>query len=101
MPVDKFTDLETYYPDESKEDDILDYIWELAIIFFPATKDFSEHSQYGSLAISKFKRRYNDGLIDMPLTYEAYKANNDIQTTIILENAPHAAGALVQGQSPD
>jgi hypothetical protein len=83
MPVDKFTDLETYYQDVSKEDDILDYIWELAITFFPATEDFSGHSQHGSLAISKFKRRYNDGLIDMPLTYEAYKANNDIQTTII------------------
>nr|WP_321375790.1 hypothetical protein [uncultured Bacteroides sp.] len=83
MPVDKFIDLETYYQDVSKEDDVLEYIWELAMTFFPATEDFSEHSQYGSLATSKFKRRYNDGLIDMPLTYETYKANNDIQKTII------------------
>nr|WP_321375508.1 hypothetical protein [uncultured Bacteroides sp.] len=83
MPVDKFTDLETYYPDVSEEDDILDYIWSLALLLLPVVEEYSEYTVCGSLAISKFKRRYNDGLIDMPLTYDAYKANNDIQTTII------------------
>jgi len=82
MPVDKFTDLETYYPDVSKEDDILDYIWTLALILLPAAEEYSEYTILGSLAISKFKKRYNDRLIDIPLTYDDYIAENEIQTTI-------------------
>lgn len=84
-PVDKFTDLDTvYWIYVGKEDEVLDYVWNFATKIHAAEPMITEDGYQfeGSYAISTFKTRYNNELIKMPLTYEAYKANKDIQTAI-------------------
>lgn len=84
-PVDKFTDLDTvYWIYANKEDEVLDYVWNFATKIHAAEPMITEDGYQfeGSYAISTFKTRYNNELIKMPLTYEAYKANKDIQTAI-------------------
>lgn len=84
-PVDKFTDLDTvYWIYAGKEDEVLDYVWNFATKIHAAEPMITEEGYQfdGSYAIGTFKTRYNNELIKMPLTYEAYKANKDIQTAI-------------------
>lgn len=36
-PIDKFTNIDTVYPTfDAKEEDILDYVWQLAMLIHPA-----------------------------------------------------------------
>lgn len=85
QPVDKFTDLDTvYWIYAGKEDEVLDYVWNFAILIHSAEPMITDdgHQFEGSYAIGTFKRRYNEQLIKMPFTYEEYKANKDIQAAI-------------------
>lgn len=85
QPVDKFTELDTVYCIYTgKEDEVLDYVWNFATKIHSAEPMITDDGYQfeGSYAIGTFKRRYNERLIKMPLTYEAYKANKDIQAAI-------------------
>lgn len=82
--VDKFTDLENIYQIYApQEDEVLDYVWRLALLIHQSDeKEVDNLIIYGSYAIPLFKERYNNRLIKMPLSYEEYKKNTDIQPTI-------------------
>lgn len=84
-PVDKFTDLDTvYWIYAGKEDEVLELVWNFATIIHSA-EPMTTNDGYGfdgTYAIGTFKKRYNERLIKMQLTYEAYKANKDIQAAI-------------------
>ncbi len=86
QPIDKFTNLDAVYPttDTREEDTILDYVWDFAMLIHPAMPKIIDErlALEGSCAISTFKRRYNERLIKMPLTYEDYKSNIEIKTAI-------------------
>ena len=80
-PIDKFTDLEAIYNFVDKEDKYTDYVWRMAMLLrsnMEEDEDFFECSY----AVPIFKQRYNERLIKMPLTYEEYVNNKDIQGTI-------------------
>lgn len=83
-PIDKFTNIDTVYPTfDAKEEDILDYVWQLAMLIHPAIpKKAKGEILEGSEAMPTFKERYNNKLIKMPLTYEEYKKNKEIQPTL-------------------
>ena len=83
-PIDKFTNIDTVYPTfDAKEEDILDYVWQLAMLIHPAIpKKVKGEILEGSEAMPTFKERYNNRLIKMPLTYEEYKKNKEIQPTL-------------------
>ena len=85
QPVDKFTDLDTvYWIYAGKEDEVLDYVWNFATKIHAAEPMITDDGYQfeGSYAIGTFKKRYNERLIKMPLTYEAYKDNKDIHAAI-------------------
>lgn len=77
QPIDKFTNLDAVYPttDAREEDIILDYVWDFAMFIHPAEAKIIDDrfALEGSYAIPTFKKRYNEGLIDMPLTYKEYR----------------------------
>lgn len=85
-PIDKFTNIDAVYPttDAREEDIILDYVWDFAMLIHPAEPKIIDErfALEGSYAISTFKRRYNERLIKIPLTYKDYKANIEIHTAI-------------------
>lgn len=84
-PIDKFTNIDAVYPttDAREEDTILDYVWELAMLIHPALpKKVKGEAFEGSEAMPTFKERYNNRLIKVPLTYEEYKKNKEIQPTL-------------------
>ena len=84
-PIDKFTNIDAVYPitDAKEEDTLLDYVWELAMLIHPALpKKVKGGALEGSEALPTFKERYNNRLIKMPLTYEEYKKNKEIQPTL-------------------
>lgn len=84
-PINKFTNIDAVYPttDAREEDIILDYVWELAMLIHPALpKKVKGGALEGSEALPTFKERYNNRLIKMPLTYEEYKKNKEIQLTL-------------------
>ncbi|MBD9168943.1 MAG: hypothetical protein EGP71_00660 [Bacteroides thetaiotaomicron] len=85
-PIDKFTNIDAVYPtiDAREEDIILDYVWDFAMLIHPAEPKIIDErfALEGSCAISVFKRRYNERLIKIPLTYKDYKTNKEIQTAI-------------------
>ncbi len=84
--IDKFTNLDAVYPttDAREEDIILDYVWDFAMFIHPAEAKIIDDrfALEGSYAIPTFKKRYNEGLIDMPLTYKEYRKNDELQTAI-------------------
>ena len=85
QPIDKFTNIDAVYPtlEAKEEDDILDYVWQFAMIIHPAMpKEVQGLILEGSEAIPTFKERYNNRLIKMPLTYEEYKKDKEIQTAL-------------------
>lgn len=85
QPLDKFTNIDAVYPtlEAKEEDSILDYVWQLAMIVHPAMpKKVQGGTLEGSEAMPTFKERYNNKLIKMPLTYEEYKKNKEIQPTL-------------------
>ena len=85
QPIDKFTNIDAVYPtlEAKEEDDILDYVWQFAMIIHPAMpKEVQGGILEGSEAIPTFKERYNNRLIKMPLTYEEYKKDKEIQTAL-------------------
>ena len=85
QPIDKFTNIDAVYPtlEAKEEDDILDYVWQFAMIIHPAMpKEVQGLILEGSEAMPTFKERYNNGLIEMPLTYEEYKKDKEIQTAL-------------------
>lgn len=78
QPIDKFTNIDAVYPtlEAKEEDDILDYVWQFAMIIHPAMpKEIQGLILEGSEAMPTFKERYNNRLIEMPLTYEEYIVN--------------------------
>lgn len=85
-PIDKFTNIDAVYPttDAREEDTILDYVWDFAMLIHPAEPKIIDErlALEGSCAISTFKRRYNERLIKIPLTYEDYKNNIEIKKAI-------------------
>ena len=84
-PINKFTNIDAVYPitDAKEEDTLLDYVWELAMLIHPALpKKVKGGALEGSEALPTFKERYNNRLIKMPLTYEEYKKNKEIQPTL-------------------
>ena len=85
-PIDKFTNIDAVYPttDAREEDTILDYVWDFAMLIHPAEPKIIDErfALEGSCAISTFKRRYNERLIKIPLTYKDYKNNIEIQTAM-------------------
>lgn len=85
-PIDKFTNIDAVYPttDAREEDIILDYIWDFAMLIHPAEPKIIDErfALEGSCAISTFKRRYNERLIKIPLTYKDYKSNIEIKKAI-------------------
>lgn len=84
-PINKFTNIDAVYPitDAREEDTLLDYVWELAMLIHPALpKKVKGGALEGSEALPTFKERYNNRLIKMPLTYEEYKKNKEIQPTL-------------------
>lgn len=79
-PIDKFTDVECIYNFIDQEEHYTEYVWRLAMFLKP---DIEEDEPFEcSYAVSVFKKRYNDRLIKMPLTYEEYIKNKDIQATL-------------------
>ncbi len=85
QPIDKFTNLDAVYYDldTSQEDIVLDYVWDFAMKIHPAKPMVIDDFVFdGSKAIQIFKKRYNEKLIEMPLTYKEYKSNQEIQTAI-------------------
>ena len=64
-PIDKFTNIDTVYLTfDAKEEDILDYVWQLAMLIHPATpKKVKGEILEGSEAMPTFKERYNLSLI--------------------------------------
>ncbi len=85
QPIDKFTNLDAIYygADTGQEDIILDYVWIFAICLHPADPLITDSVIVeGSKAIQIFKKRYNEGLIKMPLTYKEYKSKQEIQNAI-------------------
>ena len=86
QPLDKFTNIDAVYPtlEAKEEDSILDYVWQLAMIVHPAMpKKVQGGTLEGSEAMPTFKERYNNRLIEMPLTYEEYKKDKEIQTALL------------------
>lgn len=85
-PIDKFTNIDAVYPttDAREEDIILDYVWDFAMLIHPAEPKIIDErfALEGSYAISTFKRRYNERLIKIPLTYKDYKNNIEIKKAI-------------------
>ena len=85
-PIDKFTNIDAVYPttDAREEDTILDYVWDFAMLIHPAEPKIIDErlALEGGCAISTFKRRYNERLIKIPLTYEDYKNNIEIKKAI-------------------
>lgn len=86
LPIDKFTNLDAVYydSDTTKEDIVLDYVWDFAMKIHPAKPMLTDDLILdGSKAIQTFKKRYNERLIEIPLTYKEYKSNQEIQTAIL------------------
>ena len=85
-PIDKFTNIDAVYPttDAREEDIILDYVWDFALLIHPAEPKIIDErfALEGTHAISTFKKRYNERLIKMPLTYKDYKNDIEIKKAI-------------------
>lgn len=83
--MDKFTNLDAVYydSDTTQEDIVLDYVWDFAMKIHPAKPMVIDDFVFdGSKAVQIFKKRYNEKLIEIPLTYNEYKSNQEIQTAI-------------------
>lgn len=67
QPIDKFTNLDAVYydSDTTKEDIVLDYVWDFAMKIHPAKPMVTDDLILdGSKAIKIFKKRYNERLIE-------------------------------------
>lgn len=85
QPIDKFTNLDAVYytSDTTQEDIVLDYVWDFAMNIHPAKPIVIDDYVFdGSKAVQIFKKRYNEKIIEMPLTYKEYKSNQEIQAAI-------------------
>lgn len=85
LPIDKFTNLDAVYydSDTTKEDIVLDYVWDFAMKIHPAKPMVIDDLVFdGSKTVQIFKKRYNEKLIEIPLTYKEYKSNQEIQSAI-------------------
>lgn len=85
QPIDKFTNLDAVYHDLDtiQEDIVLDYVWDFAMKIHPAKPMVIDDLVFdGSKAVQIFKKRYNEKLIEIPLTYKEYKSNQEIQSAI-------------------
>lgn len=85
QPIDKFTNLDAVYYDLDtiQEDTVLDYVWDFAMNIHPAKPMVIDDLVFdGSKAVQIFKKRYNEKLIEIPLTYKEYKSNQEIQSAI-------------------
>ena len=83
QPIDKFTNIDAVYPtlEAKEEDDIFRLCLAVCMIIHPAMpKEVQGGTLEGSEAMPTFKERYNNRLIEMPLTYEEYKKDKEIQT---------------------
>lgn len=79
-PIDKLTDIDCIFDVADTDNKYTEYVWNFLMCFHP---DVDEESNFDcSYSMPIFKRRYNDRLIKMPLTYEEYIKNQDIQATI-------------------
>ena len=80
MPIDKFTE-DTYIEIEYQ---LLDYVEQVALVFNPDMEFGADGNMYpcGTLAIERFKRRYNRGFIDVKFKYEDYIHNKEVQDTL-------------------
>lgn len=80
MPIDKFTE-DTYIETEYQ---VLDYIEQVALEFNPDMAYDADGNTYpcGTLAIERFKVRYNRKFIDIKFKYEDYLHNKDVQDTL-------------------
>lgn len=86
-PIEQFTKIETEYPLCDDDIDYTEYAWEIALFYAPffinaEDQDGNKFEIETSRAISIFKKRYNQGLIKMPLSYEDYLDDNEVQDTI-------------------
>lgn len=85
QPIDKFTNLDAVYYDLDtiQEDIVLNYVWDFAMKIHPAKPMVIDDLVFdGSKAVQIFKKRYNEKLIEIPLTYKEYKSNQEIQSAI-------------------
>lgn len=85
QPIDKFTNLDAVYHDLDtiQEDIVLDYVWDFAMKIHPAKPMVIDDLVFdGSKAVQIFKKRYNEKLIEIPLTYKEYKSSQEIQSAI-------------------
>lgn len=80
MPIDKFTE-DIYIENEYQQ---LDYVEQVALKFNPDMEVGTDGNMYpcGTLAIERFKRRYNRKFIKIKFKYENYLHNKDIQDTL-------------------
>lgn len=80
MPVDKFTE-DTYIEFEYQ---LLDYVEQVALEFNPDMGFDSDGNMYpcGTLAIERFKVRYNREFIDIKFKHEDYLHNKEVQDTL-------------------
>ena len=80
MPVDKFTE-DTYIEFEYQ---LLDYLEQVALEFNPDMEFDADGNMYpcDTLALERFKRRYNRKFIDIKFKHEDYLHNKDIQDTL-------------------
>ena len=79
-PIEKFIDVDNIYDFADRDYEHTDYVWKLAMTIM---SDIDEENEiYCCYSMPIFKKRYNEGLIKMPLTYEDYINNTDIQETI-------------------
>lgn len=80
IPAIKFTEdayIETEYQ-------LLDYVEQVALEFNPDMEVGTDGNMYpcGTLAIERFKRRYNRKFIDIKFKHEDYLHNKEVQGTL-------------------
>lgn len=80
MPIDKFTE-DIYIESEYQ---LLDYVEQVALKFNPDMEVGTDGNMYPceTLAIERFKRRYNIGRINIDFKYEDYLHNKKVQDTL-------------------
>lgn len=79
-PIDKFIDVDNIYDFADRDCEYTDYVWKLAMTIMSDVDE--ENEIYCCYSMPIFKKRFNDRLIKMPLSYEDYINNTDIQETI-------------------
>lgn len=79
-PIDKFIDIDVIIDFCDNENRLTEYVWKMAMHLMSYIDE--DTGCISSDCVKIFKKRYNERAIKMPLSYNEYLNNHDIQHTI-------------------